>query len=63
MTRPVPPEAWRKSTYSGGNNPNCVEVGPGERFVGVRDTKNRDGGSLLVSRSTWAAFIGSITAR
>lgn len=57
MTSPVPPEAWRKSTYSGGNNPNCVEVGPGSRIVGVRDTANREAGSLFVSPKTWAAFV------
>lgn len=63
MTTPVPAEAWRKSTYSSGNSPNCVEVGPGKQIVGVRDTKNRDAGSLAISRTAWATFIHSITGR
>lgn len=63
MTTPVPAEAWRKSTYSSGGNPNCVEVGPGKQTVGVRDTKNRDAGSLAVSHAAWTTFISSVTAR
>lgn len=53
---------WRTSSYSGSSN-NCVEVAPLPANVGVRDTKDRDGGSLVVSRSSWTAFIGSVTLR
>lgn len=59
----IPPTAWRKSSYSGGSQPNCVEVGPGNQIVGIRDTKNREAGSLHVSAKTWTAFIGYIIAR
>lgn len=48
---------WRKSSYSGGANTNCVEVAPLPRTVGVRDTKNREAGYLTVSRSAWHAFV------
>ncbi|QIZ35000.1 DUF397 domain-containing protein [Saccharopolyspora sp. ASAGF58] len=41
--------SWRKSTYSG-HNTGCVEVGSAPGLVGVRDTKDRDGGTLAVSR-------------
>lgn len=54
--------AWRTSSYSGSGN-NCVEVAPLPALVGVRDTKKRDDGSLIVRRSTWAAFVASIAAR
>lgn len=54
---------WRTSTYTKAGGNNCVEVAPLPDIVGVRDTKNRDGGSLVVSRGAWAAFVGSITAR
>lgn len=54
--------AWRTSTYSTGGQ-NCVEVGPSPSTIGVRDTKNRDAGSLAVPRAAWAAFIASIAAR
>ena len=47
---------WRKSSYSGGAG-NCVEVGgsrPGA--VGVRDTKDPDGQSLVFTTRAWRAF-------
>jgi hypothetical protein len=48
---------WRKSSYSGGNGGACVEAGvaaPG--LVLVRDTTNRDGGTLAVTPAAWHAF-------
>jgi len=38
--------AWRKSTYSGGNGSNCVEVGDSAPVVLVHDTKDRAGAVL-----------------
>jgi hypothetical protein len=34
---------WRKSSYSGGNNGNCVEVALTADETGVRDSKNPAG--------------------
>jgi Domain of unknown function (DUF397) len=48
--------AWRKSTYSGTDGGNCVEVSDAARVVLVRDTKDRDGGSLAFTADAWAAF-------
>jgi hypothetical protein len=50
---------WRKSTYSGGANGECVEVGIAEN-VGVRDTKDRDGGQLALGAASWSAFITNL---
>jgi hypothetical protein len=47
---------WRKSSYSGSNGGNCVEVGTAAPAVLVRDTTNRDGGTLSVSAGAWRAF-------
>jgi hypothetical protein len=50
---------WRKSTYSGGNGGNCVEVAsnlPG--VIVVRDSKGRSGPVLTFTHSEWHAFIG-----
>ena len=47
---------WRKSSYSGVQG-DCVEVAPGHELVGVRDTKDRDGGTLVFSRRQWDAFV------
>jgi hypothetical protein len=52
---------WHKSTRSGGNGGNCVEVAdnlPG--IVAVRDTKDRDGGTLIFTHAEWAAFVGGV---
>ncbi|MFI6161222.1 DUF397 domain-containing protein [Micromonospora haikouensis] len=49
---------WRKSTRSGGNGGDCVEVAdnlPG--VVLVRDTKDRDGGTLSFSPASWCGFV------
>jgi len=51
--------AWRKSSHSTSKG-ECVEVAPGARLVGVRDTKNRAGGHLEVSRETWHAFLDGV---
>lgn len=50
---------WRTSSYSGVQG-NCVEVGRRVGVVGVRDTKDRDGGTLLLTRRTWAAFLEAL---
>lgn len=54
-----PPGVWRKSSYSG-TQTNCVEVAPAPGVVGVRDTKHRDGGTLLVPTIAWHAFTEGI---
>lgn len=51
---------WRKSTRSG-NQGNCVEVAgnlPG--IVAVRDSKNPDGGALVLSQDAWTAFVDAV---
>ena len=51
---------WRKSSYSGGNGGSCVEVGTAARVVLVRDTTNRDGGTLSVPADAWQAFTAGL---
>lgn len=48
---------WRKSSRSGGNNGQCVEVGHG---VGIRDSK-APATHLPVSAEAWTAFL--VTAK
>ncbi len=49
---------WRKSTRSGGNGGDCVEVADNlPDVVLVRDTKDRDGGTLSFSPASWRGFV------
>jgi Domain of unknown function (DUF397) len=53
--------AWRKSSYSGGNGGQCVEVArnlPG--VVAVRDSKDPDGPCLVVTAGAWRAFTDGV---
>ena len=55
---------WRKSTRSNASGGNCVEVAdnlPGRVFV--RDTKDRDGGTLAFGPAAWRAFVTDVAAR
>ena len=47
---------WRKSSFSGGNGGQCVEVADAARVVLVRDTTDREGGTLIIPASAWQAF-------
>ena len=49
---------WRKSSYSGGNGGNCIEVGAPAATgrVLVRDTKDRRGPVLAFSQRAWRNF-------
>jgi hypothetical protein len=51
---------WRKSTRSGGNGGNCVEVAdnlPG--LVAVRDSKDQAGPVLSFQPYVWSAFVAA----
>ena len=52
---------WRKSSRSGSNGGQCVEVAsniPG--IVAVRDSKNQGGPALIFTPSEWRAFLGGV---
>jgi Domain of unknown function (DUF397) len=51
--------AWRVATYTGGQG-NCVEVADNAGAFVVRDTKNRDGGTLAFTGSAWERFTTSL---
>ncbi|MFI7550482.1 DUF397 domain-containing protein [Micromonospora sediminimaris] len=49
---------WRTATRSSNNGGNCVEVAdnlPGR--VLVRDSKDRNGGTLTFTPTAWRAFV------
>jgi hypothetical protein len=54
---------WRKSSRSGSNGGNCVEVArnlPG--VIAVRDSKDLDGPVLIIGREGWVRFITRLRA-
>jgi len=54
-------ENWYKSSYSqGGENGECVEVNL-SAGVGVRDTKDRAAGHIVVGAASWAALIAAVS--
>ncbi|MFY1691753.1 DUF397 domain-containing protein [Plantactinospora sp. WMMB782] len=55
---------WRTSTRSGNNGGACVEVADNFRGrVLVRDSKNRDGGTLAFGEVAWRSFVDDVAGR
>jgi hypothetical protein len=61
MTIDLSRAIWAKSSHSGGNGGQCVEVAsnlPG--IVAVRDSKDPDGPKLIFTHDEWRAFAAGI---
>ena len=53
-------EQWHTSTRS--NDTNCVEVRARRGQVEVRDSKDRDGESLVFTANAWDSFVVAVKA-
>jgi len=52
---------WRKSSYSGDNGGNCVEVAAlADGARAVRDSKDRHGPALVFTADQWLAFVSGV---
>lgn len=51
-------DRWRTSSRSA-NGGQCIEVGQFRDVVGIRDTKNRQGGVLTVPPRAFEAFLAA----
>ncbi|GAA2660773.1 DUF397 domain-containing protein [Streptomyces vastus] len=49
---------WFKSSYSGAEGGECVEVAASTAAVHVRDSKAAAGPVVSVSREAWAGLVG-----
>ncbi|MGW2799525.1 DUF397 domain-containing protein [Streptomyces sp. NPDC001269] len=49
--------AWFKSSYSGSQGDDCVEVAVTEQVVHVRDSKDAMRTPFAVSRDGWSCFL------
>ncbi|MGA5041293.1 DUF397 domain-containing protein [Streptomyces capoamus] len=52
--------AWFKSSYSGSEGGNCLEVAASATTVHVRDSKTPAGPTLTLSPATWSEFLDGI---
>ncbi|SEG74356.1 protein of unknown function [Thermomonospora echinospora] len=54
-------EQWRKSSHSGGANDSaCVELAGLPAGVGIRDSKDPEGGRLTVRRAAFGELVRRI---
>lgn len=49
---------WHKSTRSGPNTDNCVEIAFVDGAIAVRDSTYPDGPVLIFTPAEWDAFVG-----
>jgi hypothetical protein len=50
---------WRKSSHSGDNGGECVEIASADAVL-VRDTTDRSGAVLTFTADAWRAFMTAI---
>ncbi|MCX4589143.1 DUF397 domain-containing protein [Streptomyces sp. NBC_01340] len=48
--------SWFKSSYSGSEGDNCVEVAMSPRAVHIRDSKDAEISPFAVAPAAWSAF-------
>ncbi|WP_405620167.1 DUF397 domain-containing protein [Streptomyces sp. NBC_00076] len=53
--------AWFKSSYSGSQGDDCVEVAACPHTVHVRDSKVRQGPHLALTSAAWTTFLSYAT--
>jgi hypothetical protein len=51
--------AWRKSSYSSNDGPDCVEVAISAHAptIHIRDSKNKAGARLSFTGNAWSEFL------
>ncbi|MGW3121373.1 DUF397 domain-containing protein [Streptomyces sp. NPDC001107] len=62
----LPGRPWFKSSYSGGEQGQCIEVKDARHTpytcIAIRDSKTPDGPALLISPAAFANFVGDVAA-
>lgn len=51
---------WRKSSHSGNDGGDCVELADLGDTVGIRDSKNPNGPKLLVTRDELTTLVAAL---
>ncbi|TYB42911.1 DUF397 domain-containing protein [Actinomadura chibensis] len=51
---------WRKSSRSGGNGGECVELASASGIIVIRDSKDAEGPVLTMGRDEFAALLAGL---
>lgn len=60
VTQPAEVLIWFKSSYSGGNTTECVEVAALPDGTAVRDSKEPQGPRIAFTGEVWAGFVSAL---
>ncbi|TSB26664.1 DUF397 domain-containing protein [Streptomyces sp. NBC_01525] len=64
MAQALERAVWKKSSYSGGSEAQCVEAadltGTAYAAVAVRDSKAPQGPALVFPASGWSSFVSAV---
>jgi hypothetical protein len=53
---------WRKSSYSGSNGGNCIEISAAPGAIAVRDSNDPHGPVLTFDSQDWRRFADQVKA-
>lgn len=54
---------WRKSTHSGGDEGECVEIADLNDHIAIRDSKAPETGHLTLTRERFAALLNHLSTQ
>ncbi|MFF7634554.1 DUF397 domain-containing protein [Kitasatospora sp. NPDC008050] len=57
MNVEAPQLAWFKSSYSGGQGGECIEIAATPSTIHIRDSKDHTGPQLTITPTSWTAFL------
>ncbi|WP_439676668.1 DUF397 domain-containing protein [Embleya sp. MST-111070] len=60
ITNATTPSGWRKSSHSGNNGGDCVEVATAVDTIPVRDSKAPDLGHLTITTTSWSTMLTTL---
>ncbi|GAA2872612.1 DUF397 domain-containing protein [Streptosporangium fragile] len=64
LTRELPTARWRKSTLSGDDGSDCVEIASlSGGHKAIRDSKNPHAPALILTPDQWTAFLNNVKHR
>ncbi|WP_409471307.1 DUF397 domain-containing protein [Streptomyces sp. HC307] len=52
---------WTKSSHSGDQGGECLEIAPTSTTIHIRDSKNPTGPTITLSSPAWTAFLPHVT--